>query len=147
MKKATWDNPNKMHFESPHKTFNRQTVCISLGNVVTPTQHSSYIRPYWEIECNGRTWEPGSLQKHDFDLFSTNSLPYAIREEVKKLTRTEGGILYSFFHWSGQSRVLDGVVLTTRVYIHVKTWFVNSTWKAHEAVCEARRYIADGLDE
>lgn len=145
MKKATWDNPNKMHFESPHKTFNRQTVSISPGNVIAPTQYSSYIRPYMETWCNGRTWEEGVLQKADLKYFST--IPSSIRREIEKLTHDEDSILYTFFHRSGERLILDGIVLTTRVYIHVKTWFTNPTWKAHEAVCEARRYIADGLDE
>jgi hypothetical protein len=147
MKKITWDNPNKMHFESPHKTFNRQTVCITVGNCVAPTQYSSFIRPSTEIvNPVGQTVAEGYLQAFDLNQFS-NIIPYAIRQEVKQLTRNEDGILYAFFHWLPDQRVLDGVELTTGVYIHVKTWFTNPTWKAHEAVCEARRYIANGLDE
>ena len=53
MKSRTWDNPNKMHFESDYKLFNKQTNVISRGNVIANTQYSTYIRPYSKIKNYG----------------------------------------------------------------------------------------------
>lgn len=148
MKKHTWDNPNKMHFESPHRTFNRQTQCISTGNVIANTQYSNYIRAYSETECNGFDFALGHLQ--DYDLTKNivaSSLPSHIREEIRRLTRENGGIVYNFHHWTftpkGEGRIDDGIVLTTRHDDHrlVKVWYLNQNWKAMAAVDEAVKYI------
>ena len=144
MKKHTWDNPNKMHFESPHKTFNRQTQCISTGNVIANTQYSNYIRPYGETECNGFTNPPGHLQ--DWDLTKNivaSTLPGQIREEIRQLTRENGGIVYNFHHWKGDRRIDNGIVLTARDHKLVKIWYLNPSWKAQAAIGEAVKYITN----
>ncbi len=146
MKKHTWDNPNKMHFESPHKTFSRQCRYITTGNQMGDVVYSNYIRPYGETECNGFTNPPGHLQ--DWDLTKNivaDTLPYHICEEIRKLTHDNGGIIYNFHHWNGDRRIDDGFVLTTR---HddcklIKVWYVNRDWRAQAAVDEAVKYIAN----
>ena len=146
MKKHEWDNPNKMRFESPHKTFNRQTNCLSTGNVIANTQYSNYIRPYGELECNGFTNPPGHLQ--DWDLTKNivaNTLPHHIREEIRLLTHDDGGIIYNFHHWQGDKRIDDGFVLTSQHddYKLIKVWYVNKDWRAIAAVDEAIKYITN----
>ena len=146
MKKCTWDNGNKMHFESPHKTFNRQTNCICTGNVVADTQYSNYIRPFTELECNGRVNEPGHLQNWDLTQHFTSSiLPGHIRQEVRELTRDQKAILYNFHHWNGRRRIDDGWVLTSdsQEYKLIRVWYINPDWRAVEAVNEAIKYITN----
>jgi hypothetical protein len=147
MKKITWDNPNKMHFESPHKTFNRQTKLISTGNVIGNTQLSNYIRPYREIECNGFTNPPGHLQNYDLTKNVVgNLLPNHIREEIRKLTHDHGGIVYHFHHWQGDKRIPDGIVLTEghdRGNKFIKVWYLTPSTKAWGAVEEAIEYITN----
>lgn len=161
MKKHTWDNPNKMHFESPHKTFNRQCRLISTGNQIGDVVCSNYIRPYNEVECNGFISSPGHLQ--DWDLTKNIVvLPCHIREEVRRLTHDNGGIIYNFHHWNGNKRIDDGFVLTTRYSSEdpfvadlrkasevpddpklIKVWYVNQDWRARAAVDEAVKYITN----
>jgi hypothetical protein len=148
MKTITWDNPNKMHFESPHKTFNRQAELISTGNVIGTVQYSNYIRPYNELECNGFSFEAGHLQNYDLTKNVVASiLPSHIREQVRKLTHDDGGIIYNFHHWNGDKRIDDGFVLTTskpyKEYKLIKVWYVNNDWRAVEAVTEAIKYITN----
>ena len=146
MKKAKWRNPNHMEFESPHKTFNRQTQCISPGNVIGNTQYSNYIRPFSETECNGFTNETGHLQNQDLTKnIVANTLPYHIREQIRRLTHDNGGIIYNFHHRDGDKRIDDGFVLTTRhdAYKLVKVWYVNQDWRAQAAVDEEVKYIAN----
>lgn len=146
MKKHTWDNPNKMHFESPHKTFNRQCRCITTGNQVGDVVYSNYVRPYGETECNGFTRLPGHLQNYDLTKnIVAGTLPYDIREQVRKLTHDRGGIIYNFHHWNGDRRIDDGFVLTTRHddYKLMEVWYVNQDWRARAAVNEAVKYITN----
>lgn len=143
-KKITWINPNKMEFISAHKTFNRQVNYISTGNVVANTQYSNHVRAYGEIECNGFTNPPGHLQNWDLTK-NIVVMPYYIREEVRKLTHENGGIIYNFHHWNRDKRIDDGFVLTTQHddYKLIKVWYVNSNWRAKAAVDEAIKYITN----
>ena len=142
MKEKVWDNPNKMHFDSPLKVFNEQCISISTGNQIGGVVYSNYIRSLNETECNGFTNPKGHLQ--DYDL-SRNivSLPYLIREEVRKLTYDLGGIIYDFHHWNGNNRIVDGFVLTTPNHTLVKIWYINRDWRAMGAVDEAIKYITN----
>lgn len=144
MKEHTWDNPNKMRFDSPHNTFNRQCRLITTGNQIGDVVYSNYVRPHGETECNRLTFEPGHLQ--DWDLTKNivaNTLPYHIREEVRQLTHDDGGIIYNFHHWKGDRRIDDGFVLTTEDYKLVKVWYINRNWRAKAAVDEAVNYITN----
>lgn len=144
MKKIVWANPNKMKFASPHQTFNRQTNCISTGNVIANTQYSNYIRPYHETECNGHQSPPGHLQNWDLTKnIVANTLPHQLREEIRELTREKGGIVYNFHHWHGDRRINDGIVLTTKEHDLVKVWYLNQNWRAREAVSEALKYVVN----
>lgn len=146
MKKMTWENPNRMHFESPLKTFNRQCRCICTGNQICDVVYSNYIRPYSETECNGFTRPPGHLQNYDLTKnIVGDTLPYWIREETRRLTHDDGGILYNFHHWNGGRRVDDGFVLTSRHYEYrlIKVWYINHDWRAQAAVDEAVKYITN----
>lgn len=146
MKTKTWDNPNRMHFESPHKTFNRQCRYITTGNQIGDIVYSNYVRPYGETECNGFTNPPGHLQNYDLTKnIVAGTLPYHIREKVRELTRDTGGIIYNFHHWNDGKRIDDGFVLTTRHddYKLIKVWYVNRDWRARAAIDEAVKYITN----
>lgn len=149
MKKHEWDNPNKMHFESPHKTFNRQCRLITAGNQIGDVVYSNYVRPYGETECNGFTNPPGHLQNWDLTKnIVAKTLPHHIREEIRQLTHDDGGIIYNFHHWSGGyhgRRIDDGFVLTTRHddYKLIEVWYINKDWRAMGAVDEAIKYITN----
>lgn len=146
MKKHVWDNDNKMHFESPHKTFNRQCTLITTGNHIGNVVYSNYIRSYHKTECNGFTNAPGHLQNWDLTKnIVANVLPDYIRDQVRQLTHDEGGIIYNFHHWNGERRIDDGFVLTTRDenYQLIKVWHVNTNWRARAAVDEAIKYVTN----
>lgn len=150
MKEITWDNENKMHFESAHKTFNKQTTYISPGNVLGNTQYSSYIRKSSETECNG-TWPVGHLQQYDLKPFREKCIPFMVLKKVEELVNKQEGscILYCFRHWVGPKgdtrEIIDGVVLTTGYpeCKHIETWFLNNDWRAMDAVMEARKYVTN----
>lgn len=142
MKEKIWDNPNKMHFESPLRTFNRQCTLISTGNQIGNVVYSNYIRPYSEVECNGFVNPPGHLQEWDLTK-NIVKLPLLIKEEVRQLTHDKGGIIYHFHHWNGDKRIDDGFVLTSEGNDLVKVWYVNNDWRAMEAVNETVKYITN----
>lgn len=145
MEKATWDNPNKMHFDSEYKTFNRQTNVISTGNVIANTQLSGYIRPWKETECNGATFPTGNLTKYDLQFF--RSIPENIERILYDGSRDESVILYQFRIWNRKTRSYEtvGWVVTDRNYkllaYNIPCEYGCSYWKRLSAVKECMKYI------
>lgn len=151
VKPITFDHPDKMHFESGHKAFDRQTVILTPGNVIAPTQFSSYIRPAQETECNGQTWSEGHLQRFDLQSFAEYGLSHCL-DEVRKIINERGtqAILYLFRHKSGERIIEDGLLLTTGAdegYLELQRWYLNSQPKASSAFEEAIRYVTNPKPE
>lgn len=144
MKKIEWINPNKMKFESGFKTFDKQTRCISTGNVVAHTQLSGYVRPKDETECNGFVRDEGVLQKYDLEQgFLSSFIPHHFKSDVAELADENGGcIAYLFFYKkaSGKKEFI-GLVITSKDYNHLKTFYLTNSNKHFAAVEEAKLYI------
>lgn len=144
MKNKEWINGNKMKFESGFKAFDKQTQVISTGNVVARTQLSGFVRPKSETECNGFVRDEGVLQKYDLEQgFLSSLLPYRLKGDVAKLADENGGcIAYLFFYKkaSGQKEFI-GLVITSKDYNHLKTFYLTNSNKHFAAVEEAKLYI------
>ncbi|HUS51177.1 MAG TPA: hypothetical protein VMZ91_13500 [Candidatus Paceibacterota bacterium] len=140
LKKTEWENPNKMKFESPFKTFNKQTRILTTGNAMHDTQFSIYIRPKTEVECNNAKFKVGHLR--DWDLNNFSRIPYYVREDVEKRTENKPMILYEFKHYNNGQKIVDGYVLTDTNYKHIKTYYTQETNKSIGAVNEAKKYIS-----
>ena len=107
MKKSnfyTWSKSgNKMIINSDFKEFNKQTNCISQGNVIANTMWGLYIRPWNETECNGLTFKEGELFQQDLKHFN---ITRAMREYIKSLNRKI--VLYEIFIYRGQRKDIIG---------------------------------------
>lgn len=146
MKKCEWATPNRMKFESLHKTFNRQVSMICTGNHLGNTVRSFFIRAFNELECNGRINEPGHLQEYDLNNFQDKYYPYELRR-VKDFIRREGKvkkfILYVFFHYTGDKKITHGVVVTDAEHNHVQSFIFKVSVKSMSVIEEARKYITN----
>ena len=147
MKEKVWANPNRMLMESGHKTFDRQTNCISTGNVIANTQLSFYIRPYSRVECNGRKFPPGHLRNYDLKWWTRPLLPSHVRNYVESVTKDEPVIVYQFHHflsggyWGKERRIVHGYVVTTADYELLKKFVTGPTYKSGLVMDEATKYI------
>lgn len=145
MKKITWDNPNKMHFDSEFKTFNKQTNVISTGNVFANTQTSLFIRPYNETECNGRENPKGHLM--NFDLQTFRSIPEPIREIIYDKTRERSVILYKFRVWRGSYEDIFAYVITDDSHNYIRhclcVEYGANYWKRYDALINILPYICN----
>ena len=141
MKKKKWDNPNKMHFESLHKTFNKQCTCISKGNQIGRVVLSSYVRPFNEIECNGHISEKGHLQEYDLKWLLKGLSSYA-KDYIRSIAIDKSVIAYHFFYYRGDKKIDIGFVVTDVNNNHLKTFYTPYlTEKSRSALNEARKYI------
>ena len=98
MKKAIWNSTgNKMIINSGWKEFDKQTDCISTGNVFSDTQLSWFVRPYCETECKGFENPKGHLMDYDLKMFNPYHIPERIMDVLTDINRRESYILYMFF--------------------------------------------------
>jgi len=144
LKPIEWDNPNKMHIETGHKTFDRQTVCLSCGNCWAPTQHSSYVRA-WNDTVNpvGQKVTPGHLQNYDLRYFWDIRTPKYVIDKVKEHSHDKEVIFYALFHWTNDGhRIIDGYILTDKDYKLIQAWTTGPTWKSSLVVYGAMPYLA-----
>ena len=143
MKKIVWETPNKMHFESAYRTFNKQVDVISTGNVFAYTQLSLFIRPYKETECNGFTRKPGELM--EFDLQSFKHLPAAVKEIVCDKEREDSIILYEFRTWKDGQKDVFAYVITDYDYNYITSCVLLSPgqnyMKRNDALLKILPYI------
>lgn len=107
MKKSnfySWSkNGMKMIINSDFKEFNKQTNCISSGNVIANTMWGLYIRPYNETECNGLTFKEGELFESDLKHFNISR---AYKEYIKSLNRQI--VLYEIFIYRNGKKDIIG---------------------------------------
>lgn len=99
-------NGMKMIVNSDFKEFNKQTNCISSGNVIANTMIGWSIRPYDEVECNGKKFEKGELQNSDLEGFD-------IHQELRNFIKERGTKLYLyeiFIHKEERKKVIGWLV-------------------------------------
>jgi hypothetical protein len=145
LKKGTFSkNPNKMDFESGHKTFDRQTNYLGTGNVLANTQHSSYIRSANDFDCPPlKDIKKGQLRDLDLKSFTYVTavrLPYLVEKYIKEVTEDQPIILYQLRHFNNGEKKVDGYIITDTNYNHLATFVLNQ--RAYESVLEARKYLA-----
>lgn len=142
MKKIEWINPNKMKLESLHKTFNRQTNCISTGAQIANTVYSGYIRSYSETECNGRDFPKGHLQEYDLG-WLVKEAPEEAKNYIRQHGKDRKFILYVLFHWNNGRRIIHGAVITDPDYFHKKTFYLKNNLKSISVIDEAKKHITN----
>lgn len=147
MKQKEWINPNKMKFESLHKTFNRQCRCISTGNQIGDVVYSNYIRPYNRtVNPVRQTVAPGHLQNYDLTKNLVGIVPTVIADRVRCLGKDKMLILYQLHHWKGEKQIVDGWVLTTGHDDGYRLLFVcyeKPDDKTRSIIDEATKYITN----
>jgi len=149
MKKIIWSKDGmKQIINSGWKEFDKQTNCISTGNVYANTQYSSFIRPWKETECNGFSNPKGHLMDFDLKPFRSFRIPQCIMDILKNKERAEIYILYMFFIVNKEKHVEPfGWVVTDYHYKHVTSCvtrnYGQSYWKRYNALQEAINYITE----
>lgn len=148
MKKKIYSKDGmKQIINSGWKLFDDQTNFISTGNVLANTQHSSFIRPYKECDCNGFVFKEGELLKSDMNLFGER-IPDYIKEILLDKKREDSVILYMFYVWNRDRRAEPFCcVVTDRNYNLIRYSLVlgykKNYLKRYQAAHEAMSYITN----
>lgn len=147
MKKAIYNKKGNQVVNTAWKEFNKQTNCISTGNVYANTQVSSFIRPWSETKCNGFDFPEGQLMKFDLQNFGRYRIPENLDKVIRDKNRKDSVILYMFFTIRNKKVTPFGWVLTGREH-HLIGWNVvrgysESYTKRWSALNEAIQYITE----
>lgn len=147
MKKAIYNKKGSQVVNTDWVEFNKQTNCISIGNVYANTQVSSFIRPWSGTKCNGFDFPEGHLMKVDLRQFDGFHIPANLRDVIRDKNRKDSVILYMFFTMRNKRVVPFGWVLTDREH-HLIGWNVvreygESYTKRWSALNEAIQYITE----
>ncbi len=147
MKKAVYNSKGNQVVNTDWAEFNKQTNCISTGNVYANTQLSAFIRPYGKTECNGHKFPEGDLMKTDLKQFDGFRIPYGLEQVIKDKNREDSVILYMFFTTRNGHIVPFGWVLTERGHHLIGQYAVRryneSYTKRWSALNEAIQYITE----
>ena len=116
----TWSkNRMKMIINTKFKEFNKQTNCISGGNVIANTEYGFYIRPYNEtVNPVGEKVERGILQNFDLQYFT-------ITKELKDFIQKQKDMvcLYEFFIYkNGRKDIIGHLVINNNKTIYKKIY-------------------------
>lgn len=146
MKKSIYNKRGTRQIvNSGWKLFDKQTNCIGPGNCVFNTQVSSFIRPWKQLECNGRVNPEGHLTNFDLEGFRRYNIPSRMLEILRDKNREESMILYMFFVLVNGEVEPFGWALTTKDYGLVASSVVRrygqSYAKRYNALYEAIEYI------
>lgn len=148
MKKAKFTaNGMKQIIDSGYKLFDKQTNIICDGNVIANTEFGNFIRPWKEIECNGRTNPPGHLTKFDLEAFEPHRIPKRLLDFLLDKNRDKAVILYMFFVVKNKHIVPFSFVITSSDYKLIDYAIIvrhGQSWmKLYKATMEAISYITD----
>lgn len=114
MKKAIFDKPNKMHFESGFRAFDDAVDYIGSGNVISNVQHSSFVRPWGELTVMGyKDGKPTYSNPGDgrnFDLKAFSGIPPYVRDYIMDAeNRDREMILYHFRFYNRVRKAWDTI--------------------------------------
>ena len=149
MKESVWNKSGmKMLIDSGWKEFDKQTNCITTGNVYANTQLSGFIRPYKEIECNGYVKPEGELLNFDLKPFRVFRIPKEIEEYLTNKKRLKSVILYMFFVRTEDGRIEPFCWTITDSTYKLLLYCITSRHgqsyqKRLEAGKEAMRYVTE----
>jgi hypothetical protein len=142
MKTHVYDNPNKMHIDTPLKVFNRQTNIITDGNVIANTQYSSHIRAFNTAKNPvGRDVKPGEMQTFDLQHFPIANR--SVFDLVKKHAVDKNVILYCFFHHGRNGRIMHGYVCTTTDHDRIFTYQTRNDYRSGMVLDCCAEYICN----
>lgn len=149
MKEAIFNKRGtKQIIHSGWKLFDKQTNCISTGNVYASTQMSSYIRPWKETECNGFENPKGELMHFDLQPFIRHHIPQFIYDRIVDRNRQDSVILYMFYVRNEGCVEPFGWILTTDTHDYItacvrRSAVGQSYEKRTDALLEAKSYVCN----
>jgi hypothetical protein len=127
-----------MTFRCAHTQFanainDPQSGYIGTGNVVSNTQHSTFVRAFSETDSNGWSFPAGRLRDHDLSLFA-GIIPHGVASRVKAITTCKSVILYRFRHHAGRRVTEHGWLITTTDHVELARFVTGPTWKSEDVM-------------
>jgi hypothetical protein len=85
-----------IRFDCAHKNYNGHFP--SMGNAITETQFSSYIRSENDLECNRHSFEKGELLQYDLNNLPSY-IPSWVKHEIRGYCQNRRMIFFCLRHF------------------------------------------------
>jgi hypothetical protein len=122
-----------IRFDCAHKNYNGHFP--SMGNAITETQFSSYIRSENDLECNRHSFEKGELLQYDLNNLPSY-IPSWVKHEIRGYCQNRRMIFFCLRHFrKGKPIVLAYLITDTN---HNLAWVLGP-----EEMLEDGQYITE----
>jgi hypothetical protein len=111
-RKAVYNSRGNQVVDTGFKRFDKETNCISYGNIIANTIYGNYIRPYNEVKNGGYIGKPGDFLRYDMQHF--DRIPQRMRAILEDKERKESYCLYEIFTHPNGNREVFGYILHDR---------------------------------
>lgn len=142
-RKAVYNSRGNQVVDTGFKRFDKETNCISYGNIIADTIYGNYIRPYNEVKNGGYIGKPGDFLKFDMQHFKR--IPQHIRAILEDKERKESYCLYELFTHPNGNREVFGYILHDRDRRLITSQVIcygNQSWQKRR---DALDYVIDLL--
>lgn len=113
---------------------------LGTGNVVSNTQHSTFVRAYNDTSRNGWEVPEGRLRDFDLSLFA-GIIPSPVAAKVRALTTCKPVILYRFRHHAGRRVTEHGWLITTTDHVELARFVTGPTHKSADVLRAVATYL------
>ncbi len=137
---------DRMVIDTGCSAFDSQCLHLTSGNHWGNCQFSTFVRPFSETECNGRTLPIGEL--FDFDIKAFTTMPSDVRAAIRAINRTV--VVSEIRHHIGSHRqgrkIVHGYIVTDAAERLIRVFQTTDGPMSERILSAVLPYIAD-IDE
>jgi hypothetical protein len=134
---------DRMVIDTGCSDFDSQCSHLTSGNHWGNCQFSSFVRPVFETECNGRTVPVGELFEFDINAFTT--MPSDVRAAIRAINRTV--VVSEIRHHIGSHRqgckIVHGYIVTDAAERLIRVFQTTDSSVSGRILASVLPYVAD----
>jgi hypothetical protein len=134
---------DRMVIDTGCSAFDSQCSHLTSGNHWGSCQFSTFVRPVFETECNGRTLPIGEL--FDFDMKAFTTMPAHVRAAIRAINRTV--VVSEIRHHIGSHRlgrkIVHGYIVTDTAERLIRVFQTTDGPISERILSTVLPYIAD----
>ena len=134
---------DSMVIDTGCSAFDSQCSHLTSGNHWGNCQFSTFVRPVYETECNGRTIPAGELFEFDMNTFTT--MPDYVRVAIRAMNRTV--VVSEIRHHLGSHRlgrkIVHGYIVTDAAERLIRVFQTTDSSVSRRILASVLPYVAD----
>jgi hypothetical protein len=104
-----------------------------MGNAITETQFSSYIRSENDLECNRHSFEKGELLQYDLNNLPSY-IPSWVKHEIRGYCQNRRMIFFCLRHFRKGKPIVLAYLITDTNHNLAWIWDMKKGWKNRQVI-------------